>query len=222
MRSDRIEAIFQRDLDRLPGLSDDEWIPRKRPSSSRLTLREAVGVTLVALAIAVVTLSVQAVRDAQVAEEDTANTLIPFVTEGQGAAAPSASASPVASLNAWLTGAPVCPPGQILGLDITQPPPPGSVPGTGASGPEEAFRRAYPSVTDFKMYPMGKTPGSSVWIVAGDQTYVAYWIGSPANLSWFAYPARVVACRTPINQRTGPPATNRPGTSPAVAPKSVG
>ncbi|HEV8653927.1 MAG TPA: hypothetical protein VGR85_00240 [Candidatus Limnocylindria bacterium] len=219
MPSEHFATIFQRDLDRLDGLADHEWIPRAA-AHRRMTWGGVVASAAIAVVVAVVALSAQAAREAQLTQDDAAATSSPdFVLGSQGAAGPSPSASPVASSNAWLTAAPTCPPGRILALDITQPPPPGSVPGTGATGPEEAFRKSYPTVTEFKMFPMG---GSSVWIVAGGQTYIAYRVGSPGNYDWFAYPAKVIECRTPTNPRTAPPTTPQPGGSPSSGPKTVG
>ncbi|HET6702556.1 MAG TPA: hypothetical protein VFH14_12170, partial [Gemmatimonadaceae bacterium] len=79
---------------------------------------------------------------------------------------------------------PICPSGRSPALDIDFPPPPGSVPGTGANSAEEAFRRTFPAVTDFQLYAFGKDqpeaapagPGP-VWIVAGTDTYVAQILG---------------------------------------------
>jgi hypothetical protein len=100
---------------------------------------------------------------------------------------------------------PICPSGQSPTLDIDFPPPPGSVPGTGANSAEEALRRAFPTVTDFRLYPFGKDqpeaapPGPApVWIVAGSDTYVAQILGDArGSNSWFAYRARFVGCHVP-------------------------
>lgn len=97
---------------------------------------------------------------------------------------------------------PICPSGRSPALDIDFPPPPGSVPGTGANSAEEAFRRAFPAVTDFRMYAFGKdqpepAPAgpAPVWIVAGSDTYVAQILGDARDANnWFAYRARFVGC----------------------------
>lgn len=234
MPSERLETIFRRDLDRLEGLGDHEWIPPVRRSGLRITVGGIAALAAIGVVLMVVALSVQAARDAQLAQEDTAATSNPyFVVGSQGSAASATpSASPAASTSAWLSSAPICPRGQLVGLDTTHPPPPGSLPGSGAASAEAAFRRANPAVTEFKMYPWGESQPASgddprlrdapVWIVAGDQTYIANRIGSPSNVSWFAYPAKVIGCRTPTNLRTGPPSNDQPGPSRSGGPKTVG
>jgi len=103
----------------------------------------------------------------------------------------------------------------LLLLDITFPPPPGSVPGTGAASAEEAFRRTLPGVIEFKMFPLGTGADSRmpVWIVAASgDTYIAEAPGAAdAQNSWFAYPAKFVRCRSPQEVRFGQPT---PGTTP--------
>ena len=101
-------------------------------------------------------------------------------------------------------GLPICPPGQLPVLDVQHGPPPGDQPGSGAASAEEAFRRTYPTITDFTMYPLGSGeptrdprglgPGP-IWVVAGSQTFVSMYIGEPGLRSWFAHPATFVACR---------------------------
>jgi hypothetical protein len=94
-------------------------------------------------------------------------------------------------------------------LDITFPPRPGWQPGTGAASAEDAFRQTFPSVVEFKMFPGGTGPDSRapVWIVAaGGETYIAQILGGgDAANSWFAYPAKFVRCRDPLELRSGPP-----------------
>lgn len=100
---------------------------------------------------------------------------------------------------------PLCPSGQVASVEIDSPPPPGSVPGTGANSAEEAFRRAFPTATDYRLYPFGKDQPEAapagpapVWIVAGSDTYVAQILGdSRGSNNWFAYRARFVGCRVP-------------------------
>lgn len=208
MPSKNLETIFKRDLDRLDGLAHHEWLPVTRVSRPRVTGAGVATIVAIAVAVLVVALSALAVRDGQVTQENNAAASNPYVIVGSPSAADvSPGASPVAGPSGWLTEAPSCPSGQVLGLRLTFPPPPGDVPGTGATGPEEAFRRKYPSVTEFKTFPMekGQRDGAPVWIVAGDQTYVANRIGSASNLSWFVYPATVIGCRTPTEWRGEPP-----------------
>lgn len=208
MQSERLETIFKRDLDRLDGLADDDWLPRLPGPRRHVTGAGVATFAAITVAVLVVALSALAVREAQVPEEAALATSKPYVVESQGA-------SSSASANAWLTGSPTCPSGQLVALDITQPPPPGSLPGSGAAGAEAAFRRVNPAISDFRMYPWGESQPASgndprlrdtVWIVAGDQTYIAMRIGgAPSNVSWFAYPAKVVGCRSGTNLRTSPP-----------------
>ena len=80
---------------------------------------------------------------------------------------------------------------------------------------EEAFRRAYPTVTDFKMFPWGTSP-APVWVVAGSETYVVNYSGGPGLNSWFAHPAKYVGCYTPE------PRTPRPSGLPSAAPTTFG
>jgi hypothetical protein len=49
---------------------------------------------------------------------------------------------------------PQCP-GQLPQLSVAHTPPPGDQPGTGAPSAEAAFRRAYPAISEFTMYPFG-------------------------------------------------------------------
>ena len=115
-------------------------------------------------------------------------------------------------------------PNCLVALDITQPPPPGPLPGTGAASAEEAFRRAFPSVSDFKMFPggTGNDSRAPVWIVAGSgETYIALAPGSAdGKNNWFAYPAKFVRCRTFQEVRDGQPApVITPAGSPAGSPR---
>lgn len=120
----------------------------------------------------------------------------------------------------------------LLLLDITFPPPPGSLPGTGAASAEEAFRRTFPRVSEFKMFPLGTGSDSQmpVWIVAATgETYIAQGLGAAdAKNIWFAYPAKFVRCRdpreipwiSPSPLPTGVPTT--PGAPPATGSRTVG
>jgi hypothetical protein len=107
-------------------------------------------------------------------------------------------------------------------LDIKFPPPPGSVPGTGAPSAEEAFRRAFPSVTDFKWFPGGSSPDFHspeqvwVWVVAASgETYIVTNTGPSDRVnSWFAYPAKFVRCHTPQEIRDRQIVPGSPADSP--------
>lgn len=61
--SENFEAIFQRDLDRLPGLNENEWVPGARRSRIRFAFADAIGLAAAALLIAVVVLTIQSERD---------------------------------------------------------------------------------------------------------------------------------------------------------------
>lgn len=104
---------------------------------------------------------------------------------------------------------PVCPVGQSPLLDVVQTPPPGDQPGTGAASAEAAFKMAYPTITDYKMYEFGttlpyieksagpeQTLRGPVWIVADGRTFISLYIGSPGQNSWFAHPATFIRCMT--------------------------
>ena len=141
----------------------------------------------------------------QIANAQVAGTLLlPRGGRPAAAATPPTTVAPKATASMSL---PICPPGQHPVLAIDFPPPPGDVPGTGADSAEEAFRRTFPTVTSFSMYAFGKAqpeaapPGNPVWIVSGNDTYVAYILGDTnGRNNWFAYRARVAECRAP----TGP------------------
>ncbi len=103
-------------------------------------------------------------------------------------------------------GAMPCPSGQLPILHIAFPSPPGDAPGMGSASAEAAFRKRYPTVTDFTMYPLGsERPATSaaelgrgpVWIVAGKDTYIAQAPGAGGANDWFAYPATFAGCRAP-------------------------
>lgn len=216
MPSDRLETIFQRDLDRLPGLAEGEWLPRQRRRGARLSVGTIGALAALALAVVVVGLSLQAIRDATPTTADGAAASPPFMTTEPGAGGFTSSTSIIAGHA--LTGAPSCPAGQLPWIDVAHPPPPGTVPGTGAASADAAFRKANPTVTDFRMYAWGGSEPvqdddprvrgwAPVWIVAGNETYIAEVIGRVGDRnSWFAYPAKFMGCRTPANVRsTSPP-----------------
>lgn len=129
-------------------------------------------------------------------------------------------ASPAATAPVAVAGFPICPLGQSPLLDVAQTPPPGDQPGAGSGSPEAAFVRANPTITDYRMYEFGTmTPyadwlrsrvpgeftGGPVWIVAGSRTFVALYVGSPGQNSWFAHPATFVRCMTPQNLKPTSP-----------------
>jgi hypothetical protein len=101
-------------------------------------------------------------------------------------------------------------------LDINDPPP-GPLPGTGAMNAEEAFRRTFPNVTDFKMFPGDSAANSlaPVWIVAANgETYVAYILGATPTNNWYAYTAKFVRCHTPQEVRDRQIVPGSPSDSP--------
>ncbi len=211
MPSERLETIFRRDLDRLPGLAEDQWVPRSR-SRSRFGADHVfavLGIAVLALAIGL------SLRNAQPADDGGAATSAePFFIVAEESAA-----SPSASPEVALTGPPMCPRGQAPLLDVAHPPPPGTIPGTGVSGPDAAFRRARPNVSEYTMFVWGdaqplrgpgdpRITGAPIWIVAGSETFVAIRLGGPPHEnSWFAYPAKFMRCMTPPNQVPRPSPT---------------
>lgn len=219
MPSEQLETIFRRDLDRLPGLAEDQLVPRSRSRPrSRFGAGHVfavLGMTVLALGIG---LSLQAIRNAQPADDSGAATSAePFfiVTE-------ESAASPSVSPEVALTWPPMCPRGQAPLLDVAHPPPPGTIPGTGVSGPDAAFRRARPNASEYTMFVWGdaqplrgpgdpRITGAPIWIVAGSETFVAIVLGgAPRENSWFAYPAKFIRCMTPPNQVPRPSPTRGP------------
>ena len=215
MPSESLEAIFRRDLDRVPGLSDEEWIPSGGRVARRLGLGDAIAVAGVFLVAVVVVVSVQAERDADVSRSTAPESASPYFVVGSGGASattsPGAGATPSPAAtwivgpatSSGLSGAPTCAAGESPILDITFSAPPGDQPGTGAATAEAAFRRTFPAVTDFTMYPFAPN-APAVWIVAGGDTYIANYIGGPGQNSWFAHAAKFVGCYTP-QRHTAPP-----------------
>lgn len=218
MPADQLDTIFRRDLDRLPGLAEDDWVPRLRRSSPSFGLGHglaAIGMIVLAL---VVGLSLQAIKNAHPGDEaGVATSSEPFFVEAQEGSQPNAS--PVAPV---VAGPPICPRGQAPWLAVAHPPPPGSIPGTGDSGPEAAFRRARPTVSEYTMYKWGdpvplsgpddrRITTAPVWIVAGDETFVALVLGAPPHeRNWFAYPAEFKGCMTPPTPTQRPSPTSGP------------
>jgi hypothetical protein len=228
MPSENLETIFRRDLDRLPGLADDQLVPRGRGSAQPVSLGSVLALVGILVAAVVIALSLQAVRDADRSNEESAASPSPyFVVDGAGAAAtasPSTAAAP-SPAPTWLVGppasdpllgVPTCPRGSGPILRIANSSPPGDLPGTGAATAEAAFRGAYPNVRDFTMFPFGSGSAAPVWIVAGGETYVVNYSGGPGLNSWFAHPAKYVGCYTPE------PRTPRPSGLPSAAPTSFG
>jgi hypothetical protein len=183
MPSEGLETIFRRDLDRLPGLAEDQWVPRAGHSEQAFGLGNALALASVVLAAVVVVLSSQAIRDADRSQQESAASPIPYFVIESAAAARTASPgqgvtpSPAAT---WLVGppasnpllgVPTCPLGSSPILRVTFGPPPGDLPGTGAATAEAAFRRSYPAVTEFTMYAFSPN-APAFWIVAGGDTYV--------------------------------------------------
>jgi len=214
VRSENFEAIFRRDLDQLPGLADDEWLPKTRRERPWLTLRVVGALTVLALLAMVVGLRMQGVRDDQDRAGPAASR--PFYIATQSTAERPPGTSLVAS-NA-LTGAPSCPGSQIPWLVATFPAGPGAEP-PGSASPEAAFRTANPAVTEFTMYlwsmsqPVrGDDPRISIfmpiWIVAGNETFVVQAVSfGPMNEphGWFAFPAKFMGCIGSQPSRTNVP-----------------
>lgn len=205
MRSENFEAIFRRDLDQLPGLTDDEWLPKTRRQRPRLTPRVVSALTALALLAMVVGLRMQAVPDDQDSAGPASSS--PFYIATQSTAERPPGTSLVASNT--LTGSPSCPGSQIPWLVASFPARPGAEPPTGSASPEAAFRKANPAVTEFTMYlwsvsqPVrGDDPRISVfvpiWIVAGNETFLvrAASVGPANETSWFAFPAKFMGCIT--------------------------
>ena len=116
---------------------------------------------------------------------------------------------------------PICPLGQSPLLDVIQTPALGDQAGTGAASAEAAFKKAYPGVTDYKMYEFGttrpyveksagpeQTSSGPVWIVGNGRTFISLYIGSPGQSSWFAHPATFLGCRTSQDLRPSSPTSS--------------
>lgn len=219
MPSERFEVIFRRDLDQLPGLADDEWLPATR-RRSRLTVGGVGALTAVALLAVAVGLSLQIFRgglslqtprDDQVTDGGGAGASRPYFIATESAQPPEGT-SVFAAGNA-LTGAPSCPASETPWLAVSFSTPDGQ-PATGSASAEAAFRKAKPAVNEFKMYMWGVSQpvrgddprirsGIPVWIVAGTDTFLAVAQGFGASndtnaTNWFAYPAKLMGCIRPV------------------------
>ena len=214
--SDDIELIIQRDLNRLPVLAEELWLPRRNPARVPLGLASALAVFVALIALIGVGVALQAVRELPYTEQpDIAAAGADFVLVPESAASFEPTTSIVAGA---VTGSPVCPAGQLPGIHVDRRPP-GDMPGTGSASAELAFRRANPTVTQFTIYRWGDTRPASAddpglrgasgiaWIVAGTDTFIAVApsFGHPGETNnWFAYPAKFFGCRALPNQRTAP------------------
>lgn len=173
------------DLATLPLPPEELWVRTAQPGTSLIAPVAVTAVALIAIAAVVLPLI------ARVDERPSAPS--PAAPTGPSPTVP-ATTSPTLGPSALITP-PACPLGQLPSFDITFPPPPGSVPGTGAASAEIAFRRLRPNATDFTLtYPFGSGPAAPAWIVAGNETFVAQILGTPGGNNWFAFPARFLGC----------------------------
>jgi len=215
--SDDIELIIQRDLNRLPVLSEERWLPRRNRARVPLGLASALAVFVALVSLIGIGVTLQAVRDLRVTEQPAiATTGADFVLVLES----PAPAEPTTSVEAGtaVSGSPICPAGQLPWIHVDRKPP-GDMPGSGSASAEIAFRRANPTVTQFTIYRWGDTRPASAddpglraasgigWIVAGTDTFIAVApsFGRPGETNnWFAYPAKFLGCRAPANQRAAP------------------
>jgi hypothetical protein len=200
MPSERFDTIFRRDLDRLEGLADHEWIPQARSARLRLTGGHLAAMITVSLAVVVVALSAQAARDTTFTQDVGPQPNPYFVAQSQGV-----SGSPTPGAPAWIIPPPLspdkrieCPGGALPFLDVSFPPAPGFQPGTGEANAEEAFLRLRPDMRGkvWVTQPFGARPEAPVWIVANGETFIAQLIGDTKGNNWVAYPARFIGCST--------------------------
>ncbi|MDP9251947.1 MAG: hypothetical protein M3O80_02985 [Chloroflexota bacterium] len=113
-------------------------------------------------------------------------------------------------------------PNCLIHLDVAKFPQ-GATESNGGATPEAAFRKANPTIVEFSLFPMGKTPGAPVWIVAGSQTFIANVL---TDGTWFVSPAKFVECRDPQEVQSRPRPTNSPAptfpmNTPGVAPDPI-
>lgn len=180
----------------------ERWVPAERRGSRLMPLLATIGV--LALAILVVAPVIDQVR----MRNPVADRPLPSPAANATFAPGNIPATPTPTMSVAPVGFPVCPAGESPLLDVVQPPPPGNEPGTGSGTPEAAFVKANPTITEYKMYQFGTTSpyvetspaprqfSGPVWIVAGSRTFIALYIGSPGQNSWFAHPATFVRCMT--------------------------
>ena len=167
----------------LPLPPEHLWIRPRRttPIAFRLLVAVAVAVALIGVALPFADLLAQDRLRSSPASATTPPSVplaVPAAETSAGAAVP-----------------PFCADGSPL-INVAQPPPPGEPPGSGAPNPEAAFRKAFPAITSFAMYPFGG-PRAPVWIVAAGKTYIAMFLGAADGANnWFAYPATFVRCRS--------------------------
>jgi hypothetical protein len=194
---DRRALRIADDLASLPLPPDHLWVRPKRQGSV-WWLAAATAVVAVMLIVLYLPL---AGRDERV----------PVGATGKPTVSPAATASVSPSANPAVPMPPFCTDGSP-NIEVDGPSPPGPQPGTGAGTAEEAFRAAFPTVTRYEMIPFGSAqPHAPVWIVAGDETFIATYLGGPAGNNWFAYRARFVRCRSIEEIRDQPRGTRGPG-----------
>jgi hypothetical protein len=216
--SDDIELIIQRDLNRLPVLAEERWLPRRNPARVPLGLASALAVFVAVAALMAVGVTLQTVREARPTEQPQGATVGADFVLVQESPAPFKPTTSIVTGGAF-NGSPSCPAGQLPGIHVDQRPP-GDMPGTGSASAELAFRRANPTITQFTMYRWGDTRPASAddpglraasgiaWIVAGTETFIAVApsFGRPGETNnWFVYPATFIGCRALPNQRVAPP-----------------
>jgi hypothetical protein len=216
MPSEEFQTIFRRDLDRLPGLAHDDWIPQGDAGRRRRRQGVVTMVVTVAMAAIIVGVGLRGVRNdvGKVGPDSVRPTYI--VTAPDAAPPPGTQ---VTSGNA-LTGAPSCPGSQTPWLVV-----PFLAGGTsgpqGGATPEAAFRVARSNATAFTMYLWSEREpiqdndprirlSTSIWIVAGDETFlvVAHSFGTSNDANstgWYAYAARFAGCIAGAAGPTGLP-----------------
>lgn len=177
------------DLETLPLPPETLWVRRTRSNS--FVRRAPPVLVMVALFLAVVAPVVDQIqRSASVQGDST-----PQALAGSGPSAKPTTAGTTA-MNAadWS-----CPAGQSPLLEhLDFPASPGDAPGTGAASAEAAFRARRPYASGVTMiHPFGMGPTAPVWILSGNETFIAELHGTPDGNNWFAYPARVIGCRAP-------------------------
>jgi len=217
MRSEELQTIFRRDLDLLPGLAHDDWIPKGDTGRRLRRQRVITKVLTIAVAAIVIGVGLRAVRDSagEVRPDLARPTYI--------ATAPNAAPPPGTQVLSGkaLTGAPSCPGSQTPWLVVPFLAGGTSGPQGGAASPEAAFHAARSNATAFTMYLWSERepiqandprirPSTSIWIVAGDETFLvvshSFGTSSDANSTgWYAYAARFAGCIAGAAGPTGLP-----------------